>query len=71
MDDELGELCGTPIGIATVPREEFCEVAELRDGEVCGQRGLLALFANNADTWDHGSGLRLEGGKKNVPTSAA
>lgn len=58
MDDELRELGGSLVAVATVPNEEFYQVAELFDGEVGGERGLTAFFSDDADTdvggLDHG-----------------
>ena len=49
MDDELGEFGRASIRIPPMPEEKFREVAELRDGEVCCQRGLLSFLTDNAD----------------------
>lgn len=51
MNDELREFGGTPVGVAAVPEEELCEVGELGEGEVGGEGGLFAFFADEAYAW--------------------
>ena len=49
VDDELGEFGRAFVAVAAVPDEEFGEVVEGGDGEVCGEGGLAAFFADDAD----------------------
>lgn len=49
VDDELRERAGAVVAEAAVPEEQVLEVLELRDAEVRGERGLLALLAEDAD----------------------
>ena len=58
VDDELGELGAAGVGVAAVPDEEFGQVVEGGQGEVGGEGGLPAFFAEDADAdvggLDHG-----------------
>ena len=33
-----------------MPHEEFGQMAELDDGKICSERGLLSLFPDDTDT---------------------
>ena len=58
VDDELGEFGRALVGVAAVPDEEFGDVVEVCEGEVGGEGGLAAFFADDADAdvggLDHG-----------------
>ena len=58
VDDELRELGRAAVRVASVPKQEFGEVAELDDGKVGGERGLFAFFAYDADAWSKCQGVR-------------
>ena len=58
VDDELCELGRAAVRVASVPKQEFGEVAELDDGKVGGERGLFAFFAYDADAWSKCQGVR-------------
>lgn len=51
MYDKLAQFGRTLVGVTAVPKQQFGEIRELVDGEVGGQRGLLAFLAYNSDTW--------------------
>ncbi|KAI7506240.1 hypothetical protein KC367_g2 [Hortaea werneckii] len=58
VHDEEGEFGGAFVGVAAVPDKEFGDVRELGEGEVGGEGGLSALFADDAEAdvrrLDHG-----------------
>ena len=58
MDDELGQLGTSLVAVPTVPDQKFGQMAELLDGEVGCEAGLMALLADDADAdvggLDHG-----------------
>lgn len=51
MYDKLAQFGRTLVGVTAVPKQQFGEIRKLVDGEVGGQRGLLAFLAYNSDTW--------------------
>lgn len=74
MDDELSELCTALVRVATVPDEQFCQVAELIDREVCCERSLSTFFPDNTNTCVprlSAANRTVAADLPNLPTSAA
>ena len=53
MDDELAEGGRALVAVAAVHHEQAAEVPELSDGEVGGQRSLLALLGPHVEIRSH------------------
>ena len=72
MDDELRKLGRAAVRVAAVPKQKLGEEAELRHGEVGGERCLLALLPDDTDTCGTKSAcMRTKSQNGYEPTSAA